>query len=221
MLSDSSEIQEAVRLFREMAVPNAISAAGGVTVGPLSLAWPVAAVSPQPRDLPSTLQEAPPPEAPKKTPEPPPLAVPAIPVRVASPALPDSRDLPRAERLERLLTNLCRRADLAGAVAADETGLPLAVHGSTVPAESLAAFTSVLGEALQKAARFLGRGGADYISMDVDYENKIALKSFRLDGRPFSLMVVCSQTVDERSELELSIEQLVAVLSRETPERPR
>jgi hypothetical protein len=90
-----------------------------------------------------------------------------------------------------------------------------------VPTESLAAFASVLGEALQKAGRFLGRSGADYISMDVDYENKVALKSFRLDGRPFSLMVLCRQAVDERSELEVSIEQLVSLLSRGTSERDR
>jgi hypothetical protein len=220
MLSDSSEIQEAVRLFREMAVPDAPSAAGAVTVAPLSLAWPTPSVSPLPGSVVSNLPGSRL-AAPASAPASPPPAVHAPPGKVAPPALPDSPDLPRAERLERLLTNLCRRADLAVAVAADETGLPLAIHGSTVPAESLAAFTSVLGEALRKAARFLGRSGADYISMDVDYENKIALKSFRLDGRLFSLLVVCSQTVDERSELELSIQQLVTVLSRETPERSR
>jgi hypothetical protein len=221
MLSDSSEIQEAVRLFREMAVPNAISAASGVTVGPLSLAWPTPDVSPSPRSVVSDLPGSRPAAAPEKASAPPPSTVQSLPAQVAPPALPDSPDLPHAERLERLLTNLCRRAGLSGAVAADETGLPLAVHGRTVPAESLVALTSVLSEALQKAARFLGRAGADYISMDVDYENKIALKSFRLDGRLFSLMVLCSQTVDERSELEVSIGELVAVLSRETPERPR
>jgi hypothetical protein len=119
----------------------------------------------------------------------------------------------RADRLEFVLDALCLRAGLAGAVLADDSGLPMAVHGQSLGTENLAAFTSVLGEALEKAGRFIGHFSADYISMDVDYEHKLVLKRFLFEQRPYFLMVLGPQAVDDRSELEVTVGQVVSLLS--------
>jgi hypothetical protein len=113
-----------------------------------------------------------------------------------------------------VLESLCRRAGLSTAAAVDESGLALAVTGDVLPAESLAAFGSVLGEALERAGRILGHRAADTISMDLDYTNKIVLRRFELDERRYSLMAICLQGTDERSELEVTIGEIVSVLSR-------
>ncbi len=120
----------------------------------------------------------------------------------------------RGDRLEDALAAMCRRGGLAGAVVADSAGLPLAAHNSPVALESLAAFTSVLGEALEKAARYLGQPGADYITMDVSYQDKVVLRRFLLGERPCYLMVLCAQGTDERAEVEVSIRQVQSILTQ-------
>lgn len=119
----------------------------------------------------------------------------------------------RGDRLEHILSSMCRRGDLTGAVVADAQGLPLADFNSPVGGDNLAAFTSVLGGALERAGVLLGEYGAELISMDINYSDKVVLRRFVVRGAPYFLMVICSQSLDERTELELSIEQLIAVLS--------
>jgi hypothetical protein len=186
----SSEIQEAFRLFRSLAAP--------------------IASAPVPREVPE-LRPAPPVAWP--APAPPATAAPAPspPVVEVPPPSPELTAGTRAERLDRVLDALRRRAGLAAAVVADDSGFPLAVQGTSV--ENLAAFTSVLGEALEKAGRLLGRYAADTISMDVDYEHELVLKRFRIERHTCYLMVLGPQHVDQRSELEVTIGQLVTILS--------
>lgn len=119
----------------------------------------------------------------------------------------------RGERLEYILSSMCRRGGLSGAVVADGKGLPLADFNSPVAGEILAAFTSVLGSALERAGQLLGESGAELISMDINYTDKVVLRRFTVAAEPYFLMVICSQELDERTELELSIEQLMAALS--------
>jgi len=118
----------------------------------------------------------------------------------------------RADRLDEALVALCRRGGFHGAVLADEAGLPLAVHNSPVEVEVLGAFAAVLGEALNTASRFLDRRGAEYISMDVDYAQKAALRRFSVATQQLYLMVLCDQGIDERSELELAANEIPEIL---------
>jgi predicted regulator of Ras-like GTPase activity (Roadblock/LC7/MglB family) len=119
----------------------------------------------------------------------------------------------RGDRLEYILSTMCLRGGLRGAIVADSKGLPLADFNSPVHGDTLAAFTSVLGNALDRAGTLLGESGADLISMDINYTDKIVLRSFRVDGERYFFMVICSQNLDERVEVELSIEQIIAVLT--------
>jgi len=112
---------------------------------------------------------------------------------------------------------MCQRASLIGAVVADDSGLPLALHNSPVQSEALAAFTSVLADALDTAGRLLGEHRADNISLDVNYTDKAVLRRFQVKGGRYSIMVICSQEIDPRSELELSIDQMRSILSRPSP----
>ncbi len=119
----------------------------------------------------------------------------------------------RGDRLENALIAMCRRGGFKGAVVADDSGLPLAVHNSPVETEEIAAFTAILGDALGKAGRFLHEHGADYISMDINYEEKVVVRSFDVLSLKMYLMVLCPQTMDERAEVELSLQQIASILS--------
>lgn len=119
----------------------------------------------------------------------------------------------RGDRLEYILSSMCRRGGLSGAVIADTQGLPLADFNSPVGGDTLAAFTSVLGNALERAGTLLGESGAELISMDINYTEKIVLRRFPIEGEHYFFLVICPQELDERTEVELSIEQITAVLT--------
>lgn len=119
----------------------------------------------------------------------------------------------RGDRLEAQLRAMCRRAGFEGAVVADAAGLPLAAVDSPVDAERVAAFTSVLGESLHQAAHLLGEQAANNISLDINYTDKLVLRQFPVDAATFYLAVICPQEVDERGEIELTLEQVSAFLS--------
>jgi len=134
----------------------------------------------------------------------------------ASPPLPDeevSASPYRGDQLEAQLGAMCRRAGFAGAVVADASGLPLAAVNSPVAAERVAAFTSVLGESLRQADHLLGEQAANNLSLDINYTDKLVLRQFLVDGAAFYLAVICPQDVDERGEIELTLDQVAALLS--------
>ena len=118
----------------------------------------------------------------------------------------------RGDRLENVLFAMCRRGGFSGAVVSDGTGLPLAVHNSPVDNDRIAAFTSILGDAMVKAGDFLEQHGAEYISMDINYEDNAVVRRFTYAEMEMYLMVLCAQSLDERAEVEMSIEQIVSIL---------
>lgn len=120
----------------------------------------------------------------------------------------------RQDRLEASLRAMCRRGNFSGAVVADLQGLPLAVYNSPVQIDALAAFTSVLAAALERAAQLLEQQTAQsIISIDINYVDKVVLRRFQAENRPYSLMVLCGQELDARNDVELSIEEITTVLA--------
>lgn len=152
---------------------------------------------------------------PKKEDLPPvPVPVPAT-GTVAAEVNPLSQMHYRGDRLEYILSSMSKRGGLIGAVVADAKGLPLSDYNSPVGGDILAAFTSVLGSALERAATLLGESGAELISMDINYTDKIVLRRFPVAGEQYFLLVICPQDLDERTEVELSIEQITTVLMQD------
>ncbi|MBI5189159.1 MAG: hypothetical protein HZA22_00595 [Nitrospirae bacterium] len=218
LLQDSSEIKEAARLIAGLlgAKPAQAEAA------PSAPAPAPAAEAPRPAPVqaaPAPAVASPPPVPEMPVSAPPAVAAPAppAPAPASAPAHVQAAPLPEAEfrgdRLENALSALCRRAGFAGAVVADRSGLALALYNSPVDGGLLAAFTSVLGDALEKAGPMLGQTGAENISMDINYTDKVVLRRFNIDNRPYFLMVLCPQTVEERSEIEVSIDEIASIMT--------
>ncbi|MFH2123729.1 MAG: hypothetical protein ABIJ50_09655 [Pseudomonadota bacterium] len=128
-----------------------------------------------------------------------------------------STDLPlpfRGDQLEKILYGMCKRGGFSSAVVADRQGLALGVYNSPVDMEVLAAFTTVLGETINKAGRFLDQHEANNISLDINYADKAVVRQFFLAESPCYIMVICPQYVDERSEIELSLDQIITLLQK-------
>lgn len=121
----------------------------------------------------------------------------------------------RGDKLENVLYAMCRRGNFQGAVVADEQGLALAIYNSPVEGDVLAAFTIVLGEAIEKAGRFLEQYDANNISLDINFVDKAVVRKFSVGDNSFYILVICEQEIDERSEIELSIEQVAAILEKQ------
>jgi hypothetical protein len=149
------------------------------------------------------------------TPTPPPAPMPMSASAVAQTtcAHATARDLKfRGDQLEHVLENLCRRGGFTGAVVADRRGLALAVYNSPVAGDALAAFSTVLGDALVKSAALLGRQGADTIAMDIDDVDKAVLRRFTFACEPYFIMVLCAQAVEPRGEIKASVDEIVGIL---------
>jgi len=146
--------------------------------------------------------------------EPAPHVEPAEPIAPApTPAAP-ALAVPRSDALDQVLTQACARGQFKGAVLADAQGFALAVHEGPLATDVLAAFTSVLGEALERAAVLLRQREATYISMDIDYLDKLVLKRFAVGPHTLFLMLIASQGGDERTDLELAIGQIRSLIGR-------
>ncbi|MBU1232975.1 MAG: hypothetical protein KKD01_16730 [Proteobacteria bacterium] len=120
----------------------------------------------------------------------------------------------RGDQLENVLYGMCQRGGFQGAAVADEQGLALAIYNSPVEGDVLAAFTTVLGEAIGKAGRFLEQHDANNISLDINFIDKAVVRQFSLGDNSFYILVICGQEIDERSEIELSIKQVTAILEK-------
>lgn len=118
----------------------------------------------------------------------------------------------RGDLLEDALVSMCNRGEFSGSVLADNNGLPLAIYNSPVDEDVLAAFTSVLGKALTETGRLLNQPNANNISMDINYIDKVVLRKFHVEAKPYFLMIISPQQVDERAELELSINLISNIL---------
>ncbi|MEN8152911.1 MAG: roadblock/LC7 domain-containing protein [Acidobacteriota bacterium] len=115
--------------------------------------------------------------------------------------------------LENLLIGMCRRGGFHGAVIADLNGLPLAVYNSPVDGDVLAAYSSILGESLEKATAFLNQPDANNISMDINILDKIVLRKFSITGKSYYLLIITPQNIDERAEIEVILSQIPQFLS--------
>ncbi|UCH94454.1 MAG: hypothetical protein JSV88_29865 [Candidatus Aminicenantes bacterium] len=129
-----------------------------------------------------------------------------------------SRDVYRGDLLEDALVSMCRRGEFSGSVLADNNGLPLAICNSPVEEDALAAFTSVLGQSLAETGRLLDQPNANHISMDINYMDKVVLRKFYVEDKPFFLMIITPQHVDERAELELSVNLISNILKERRSE---
>lgn len=118
----------------------------------------------------------------------------------------------KGDRLEHALLAMCQRGGFLGAVVADNSGLPLAAFNSPVSIEALAAFTTVLGGALEKSGQLLNELNADNISLDINYTDKVVLRKFTVSEDQYFLMIIAPQEVDERSEVEASILLVTSIL---------
>lgn len=118
----------------------------------------------------------------------------------------------RGDLLEEALVSMCSRGEFSGSVLADNNGLPLAIYNSPVDEDVLAAFTSVLGKSLAETGRLLNQPNANNISMDINYIDKVVLRKFHVEDKPYFLMIISPQQVDERAELELSVNLISNIL---------
>ena len=118
------------------------------------------------------------------------------------------------EKLENALKILCQRGGFSSAIIADDQGLALADFNSPVETDVLAAFATVLGGAIAQASHFLVQHEAINIYMDINYADKAVVRKFMISSTPFYLFIICPQDIDERNEVELSLETISRLLER-------
>jgi predicted regulator of Ras-like GTPase activity (Roadblock/LC7/MglB family) len=224
-ITEFSEFAEAVKIANELVAQSAV-AISARKMGHRALtvhAKPSASFAPGPSQEKIAAALAPNASLLKEDPLPGPAtpihdAVLARPSRLATPAPKGSQaakdGIYRGDKLANALYAMCQRGGFSGALIVDDNGLPLAVHQSPVPEEAIGAFAIVLGTALAKAGKLLGQHNAENISIDINYTEKIVLRRFMLGQSPGYLLVICPQEVDERGEVELSIEQIAQILKR-------
>ncbi len=215
-LIHSSELKESIALMHALLGSEAdIDGAAPAHVVSGSGAVPTPAATPEPvfpGD--STAMGAPIPETAAQPPvqAPAQAATPDVAIEPPEP----SESLYRGDQLESCLHALCHRGGLSGAMIADDNGFAVAAYNSPVESEVFAALASVLGQTIDKAVFFLGQQDANNISLDVNYADKVVVRKFTVADSPFYLIIVCPQHIDERSEVELSIEQIKSILAIET-----
>lgn len=112
-----------------------------------------------------------------------------------------------------LLRDLCEQSDYHGAVLADEMGFPLAAYNCPINTEALAAFTSVLGDALEKAESILEQEEANNISLEINGTDKVALRRFYALNSTYFLLVVCPQGAAFPGLVEPAITEIRARLT--------
>lgn len=96
----------------------------------------------------------------------------------------------RSAVLEDILADLCRKGGFAGALIADEMGLPLAASNLRQDPDALAAFATVMGESLKQADAILDFKEANTVTIAVADNEKIVLRQFfLLDSRHYLLVV--------------------------------
>ncbi len=118
------------------------------------------------------------------------------------------------DQLEKLLENLCLQSGFSSAVVADGKGLPVSGFNTPVDIDVLAAFSSVLGDVIDKVPFFLTQYEAGNISIDINYVDKAVVQKFLIEEESFYLLIICSQDIDERAYIELFSDQISRVLKR-------
>lgn len=114
---------------------------------------------------------------------------------------------------EDILGSMCSKGNSYGAVVADKMGLPLASYQSPLSVDSLAAYTTVLGDSIDKANVILDQPNANNISLDINDTDKFVMRKFRVLDNTYYLLVVCPQVSDVLGEMELAVSRIVSGLS--------
>ncbi len=211
LIHSSEELKESIALMRTLLGedgPGTEPATGYVVSG--DSAVPAPATSPEPVFTDADSMDSGPESAPGTA------ATPGAIADIAIEPPEASESLYRGDQLESCLHALCNRGGLSGAMIADDNGFAVAAYNSPVESEVFAALASVLGQTIDKAVFFLGQQDANNISLDVNYADKVVVRKFTVADSPFYLIIVCPQHIDERSEVELSIEQIKSILAIET-----
>lgn len=204
-LSDSSELKQAVALLRQM------GKSGRMVTGVRRPARPSTPLMPPVVRIPAQPVASAPPQP-----------VSASPGREAAGKRTDfvhrlkamDGSESKGGRIEEILESMCLRGGFEGAVIADEGGLAVAEYNCPVETEAVAACSSVLGGAMERAGRLLEQQDSNHMSMDINYVDKVVLRQFEMEEEKYYLLIICPQDVDERSELELSIDRVMKVLAR-------
>jgi predicted regulator of Ras-like GTPase activity (Roadblock/LC7/MglB family) len=124
-----------------------------------------------------------------------------------------SSELSRGDRLQQVLVTLCAHEGLAGALITDGSGLPVATSSDLAGSENLAAFSTVLGDALHKAGSYLGQDDASDVALDINARQKVVLRRFALEGRTSYLLVLCATASDPRTAMREAIPEIVTILA--------
>jgi len=119
----------------------------------------------------------------------------------------------RGGRIEEILESMCLQGGFQGAVVADQGGLAVAEYNCPVETDAVVVWSSLFGEAVERAGNLLEQKDANHMTMDVNSVDKVVLRRFLKDEKPYYLLVICSRDVDERSEVELSIDRVIGALS--------
>ncbi len=120
----------------------------------------------------------------------------------------------RSDKLSVLLADMAARAGFDQVVLSDGAGLPLAAYAAPSEGAVLSALASILGEALERVGEYLEKEKGESISVDVGYADKLVLRRFDFAAGTFYITVLCGQDVDERSELELSVDEIRSILEQ-------
>jgi len=128
--------------------------------------------------------------------------------------IPFSKEKYREDQLYNTLVSMCNRGGFKGSVVVDKNGLPLTAYNSPAGDGTIAAITAVLGDSLEKSATILQQNNANNISIDINFTHKAVLRRFFINDTPFFIIVICQQEVDERDEVELSIDKIKSVLKQ-------
>jgi chromosome partitioning protein len=112
-----------------------------------------------------------------------------------------------------LLKELCEKSEYYGAVVADEMGFPLSAYNCPGSIDTLAAFTSVLGDSLAKAENILELEGANNITLEINESDKVALRRFNALNSTYFLLVLCPQAAVFPGLVELTISEIITKLT--------
>ncbi len=119
----------------------------------------------------------------------------------------------REERLARALRMMCQRSGFSFAAVVDERGLPLAVHGDQLTDNAIGAVVTIASEGLTKIGGMVDEWSVEHVSFDIGFAARAVIRAFTIGEQSFYLMLICRQDIDERSEVELSIDAITAIIS--------
>lgn len=119
----------------------------------------------------------------------------------------------RSALLEDVLAELCRKGGFSGALIADEMGLTLAASNLRQDPDALAAFATVLGEALKQADSILDFKEATTVSLNVSATEKIILRGFFLLESRHYLLVFAPLTAEPSSLIDHAVDAITKAIS--------